>query len=99
MFFTFSSISDASRKYYASAAFKWDFWNSFSVHRLRNGQRLTDEFDEIKLTIDKFKWYLLPIEIKRMLPMIKANAQEPVPLECFGSIVCIREVFKNVGID
>lgn len=63
------------------------------------GQRLTDEFDEIKLTIDKFKWYLLPIEIKRMLPMIKANAQEPVPLECFGSIVCIREVFKNVGID
>lgn len=31
--------------------------------------------------------------------MIIANAQEPVELECFGSIKCSRDVFKNVGID
>lgn len=60
------------------------------------GQRMSDTFDEIDSTLDKSDWYLFPIEIKRMLPMIIANAQEPVSLECFGSIICSRNTFKNV---
>lgn len=61
------------------------------------GQRLTDGFNDIELTIDQFAWYLFPIEVKRMLPMIIADAQQPVYLECFGSIGCTREVFKSVS--
>lgn len=59
--------------------------------------RMTCAFDEINLTIEKLNWYLFPIEVKRMLPMIIATAQEPVALECFGSISCTRDVLKNVG--
>lgn len=62
-------------------------------------QRMGDAFDEIGSTIDQFDWYLFPIELKRMLPMIMAIAQRPVSMECFGSIACTRDVFKNVGID
>lgn len=62
------------------------------------GQRMSDSFDKINFTIDQLDWYLFPIKIQRMLPMIIEIAQEPVELECFGSIACIREVFKNVGI-
>ena len=62
------------------------------------GQRLIDAFDEISSTIDHLKWYSLPIEIQRLLPMIVVAAQQPVSVACFGSITCTREVFKNVGI-
>lgn len=62
------------------------------------GQRMSDAFDEMNFTIGQFDCYLFPIEIQRMLPLIIANAQQPVTLECFGSIKCTREVFKNVGI-
>lgn len=63
------------------------------------GQRMNDAFDEINCTLNRFDWYLFPIEIQRMLPMIKANTQKPVSLECFGSIACNREVFRKVGND
>ena len=61
-------------------------------------QRVNDAFNGLNLTIHQFDWYLFPIEIQRMLPMIIVVAQQPVTLECFGSISCSREVFKNVGI-
>lgn len=63
------------------------------------GQRITDAFDGIDCTIDQLDWYLFPIEIKRVLPIIIVSAQQPVSVGCFGSIICIRVVFKNVGID
>lgn len=63
------------------------------------GERLNGAFEKIDVTIDKFDWYLFPIEIKRILPMIMANAQQPVSLECFGSIACNREVFRKVRRD
>lgn len=61
-------------------------------------QRLIDAFDDIDSTIERFDWYLFPVEIQRMLPMIIMYAQDPVSLECFGSIICTREVFKSVRI-
>lgn len=61
------------------------------------GQRITDAFEKIDSTIEKFDWYLFPIEIKQMLPMIIAIAQQPATIACFGSINCTRDVFKNVS--
>lgn len=63
------------------------------------GQRMGDAFEEIDFTIGQFNWYLFPVKIKRMLPMIILDANQPVVLECFGSIACTREVFKNVSVD
>lgn len=63
------------------------------------GQRLINAFAKIDYTMDQLKWYLFPNEIKRMLPLIIKIAQEPVSMECFGSIKCTREVFQNVGIN
>lgn len=59
-------------------------------------QRLIDAFDKIHLNIDRCAWYLFPKEIKRILPIVIVYAQEPVSLECFGSLICNRDVFKNV---
>lgn len=62
------------------------------------GQRLTDAFEEINDEIDRFEWYLFPSEIQRMLPTIMISAQQPVVLECFGSIAGSRETFKRVSL-
>lgn len=61
------------------------------------GQRMNNDFHEIHNTIDRLDWYLFPIKIQRMLPTIIANAQQPILLECFGSITCTRETFKKVS--
>ena len=60
------------------------------------GQRVTNAFHVISLTIEEMNWYLLPIEIQQILPTIIARSQDPVTLECFGSIKLSREVFKQV---
>lgn len=62
------------------------------------GQRMNEAFDKINFTIDQFNWYSFPIGMQQMLPIIIAVAQQPITLECFGSIKCTREVFKKVGI-
>lgn len=47
--------------------------------------------------IDALDWYIFPIEMQKMLPTILIEAQQLVALECFGSILCSREVFKQVS--
>lgn len=59
--------------------------------------RLTDAFNGIGHTADQLDWYLFPIEVKRMLPMVIVIAKQPVTIACFGNIICSREVFKNVS--
>lgn len=61
------------------------------------GQRMGDAFDGISSTIDKLDWYLFPTKVKRMLPTIIANAQPPLTLACFGSIICDRNNFEKVS--
>lgn len=61
------------------------------------GQRITNAFDGVDEELTQLDWYRLPIKVKKMLPMIIINAQEIVALKCFGSTLCGRESFKNVG--
>lgn len=61
------------------------------------GQRMYNAFEKIDFNIEQLKWYLFPSKIKRLLPMIIAAAQEPVEMECFGSMTCTREVFEKVS--
>lgn len=63
------------------------------------GQRMNDSFGGITYMIGLCDWQLFPIEVKRMLPAVLAILQQPVSLECFGSILCTREVFKKVGLN
>lgn len=60
-------------------------------------QRASDEFEEICDTIDQFHWYSFPEKIKHLLPTILIVAQEPVGIDCFGSMKCTRDSFKRVS--
>lgn len=61
------------------------------------GERLTQAFWVISDTIEQFKWYRFPLNIKRLLPMIINEVHVPVVLNCFGSTACVRGSFKNVS--
>lgn len=59
-------------------------------------ERVSEAFERIEDVMDQLNWYGSPTEIKRILPMIIVNTQEPVSIECFGSISCSRMVFQKV---
>lgn len=60
------------------------------------GQRMCNAFEEIEDITGQYCWYLFPYEIKKILPMILMNLQEPVELQIFGSFCCDRDAFKKV---
>lgn len=63
---------------------------------MQKGQRLSDGLSRIEESIDQLNWYLYPLDVKRMLPMITVNSQKLVVVKCFGNISCSRETFKKV---
>lgn len=60
-------------------------------------QRACDAFNNIDKKIVQWNWYSFPIENQRTLPQILIVMQQPVAINCFGSIACTRETFKNVS--
>ena len=61
------------------------------------GQRLSNGFEGIDDKINQIDWYLLPMEIQRILPTIMINTQQPVFVNCFGSLACSRDTLKRVS--
>ena len=59
-------------------------------------QKVSDGCEEFNDQIGQFKWYSFPIGIKRILPIIMIHTQQPTVFECFGSIICNRDTFKQV---
>lgn len=62
-------------------------------------QRISNAFSDICDAIDTYDWYLYPLELQRMLPLIILPIQKPVVIRCFGCVQCSRRAFKNVSID
>lgn len=63
------------------------------------GQRMTNAFEQIDNKTGKFKWYLFPRKLQRMLLIILIKTQQPVELRCFGSVSATRENSKKVSFD
>lgn len=62
------------------------------------GERLGQLFVTVDDAIYQLDWYLFPAKIKRMLPTLIVNVQQPTEIECFGSISCCRDSFKQVSL-
>lgn len=73
----------------------WSFGLIFVCSELC--QRISSAFDGVDHKITQLRWYLLPIELWKILPTIIINTQMPVTFGCFGCISCERVTFKNVS--
>lgn len=54
-------------------------------------QRLSNGINETGNMIGQINWYLLPIDLQRLLPTIINNAQQPAVVRCIGSVICSRD--------
>lgn len=60
------------------------------------GESVTQQFDVFDKTLKRSKFYLMPIELQRMLVIVLSNSQQPILLHGYGGIQCTRESFKQV---
>ena len=60
-------------------------------------QHICDAINSYDMHIGQTDWYLYPIELKKMLPVIINMAQKPVVIKGFGSMPTNRELFKKVN--
>lgn len=61
------------------------------------GQHMSNSFNQIVAEIDQFDWYLFPIEMQQILPILLMATQKPVDVAVFGSVKCDRENCKKVS--
>lgn len=62
------------------------------------GQLLSNAFEGIDDEIQAFEWYFFSHDTQKFMPVIVLLAQQPVELECFGSIAIIRQSFKKARL-
>lgn len=60
-------------------------------------QRISLAFDGCNDTISQLKWYLFPVKLQPMMPVIINASQKSIEIKCFGSMACDRESFKYVS--
>lgn len=60
--------------------------------------RMNITFCECGDIVEHFKWYMFPVEVQQMVPMVLTFVQKPVVLKCFGSTTADRETFKKVSV-
>lgn len=61
------------------------------------GQRYSNAFNEIGKVFGEIDWYLLPIKIQRILPIIMIYLQEQNEFNFFGKCSCSRKQFQKVS--
>lgn len=60
-------------------------------------QRSCDGFNRFDQVIQQTDWYMYPMQLKKLVPIVLIVVQKPVELQCFGGITCDRELFKRVS--
>lgn len=61
------------------------------------GQRFSNAFSEVDNAFCQLDFYLLPMEIRRILPAVVIYVQEPLYVKFFGNLCCTRAQFKQVS--
>lgn len=62
------------------------------------GTQVKSQFKTLNSALFQLEWYLLPVELQRMLLIFMMGAQDAVLLRGYGNIECTRDAFKNVSI-
>lgn len=60
------------------------------------GDAVSNQFELFNDELCQSKWYLFPIELQQILPIVVANVQQPTTVRGFGNTFCTREAFKKV---
>lgn len=62
------------------------------------GQRFSDAFNHIDYMMGQINWYLLPINIRKTLPITIQYTQKSFAIRFFGSHSCSRKQLKKASV-
>lgn len=73
------------------------FW-AFSANLMfcALGERLTSRYIRIDVEITNFIWYIFPLDVQKMLPILLNGTQDAIVLSGIGNVLCTHEAFKDV---
>lgn len=75
------------------------FWSIIFIFFICEfGEKTTDYFNQLNGALYECDWYTYPIEIQRMLPIILQATQNPIVLQGYGNVFCLRDTFKTVSL-
>lgn len=60
------------------------------------GEQVTSAFNDLHKTVYLCDWYSFPLKIRKFIPTILLNAQQPVHMRGFASFNCTLQTFKTV---
>lgn len=60
--------------------------------------QISSEFEGFHGRVDAMNWYLLPLKVQKLLPLIMQYSQQPVEYECLGCLISNRDTFKKVSL-
>ncbi|XP_031636515.1 odorant receptor coreceptor-like [Contarinia nasturtii] len=79
---------------FASTMIFWAFIQMFYICDL--GENVTTYFSQIEDKIYSCDWYLFPMKIQKLLPIVLMSGEKPVIIQGFANLKCTRDAFKKV---
>lgn len=61
------------------------------------GESVANQYKLVDDELYQCDWYSFPIEVQRSLVIFRSYTQQPVLIQGFGNIRCVRNSFKNVS--
>lgn len=90
-------ISDTILVYRVCITIFWSFAFLFFICEFAD--MVNNQFNQFNETVSYCEWYLLSIELQRLIIVLMANTQRQTTIHGYGNIVCTRVAFKKVNID
>lgn len=103
-FFTFTKccfsggqMDDSSKLIEMIFSFVLAFWTFIFLFLVcEPGHQVTEAYAQYEQELVQCNWHLLPTITKRLYLMFLLDAQQPINIQCYGGVLCARDIFKNV---
>lgn len=60
------------------------------------GEQVSNQYEYFNDELCECDWYLLPVEMQRILSIVMMNSQQPIFIQGYANTLCIRYTFKTV---
>lgn len=64
-----------------------------------SGEMVTNQYKVLDFGLYQCDWYSFPIRMQRSLVVFMSYTQQPVMIQGFANVRCIRDTFKKVNLD
>lgn len=97
LFYLFSKLNADANQFETmilSILLPWIFFVSLLI--FEPGERVTNQFNQFGIKLDRCKWNKLSIRMQKMYLIFLSDTQQPEYIRTYGGIRCTRQTFEKV---